>query len=345
MKILLTGNQGYIGTVLTEMLTLKGYEVVGFDNGYYEAITPIPENKKVIKQIKKDLREMSEEDVTGVEAVIHLAGLSNDPLGEFDPSLTEDINFKASVRLGELAKKAGISRFVYASTQSIYGVSKTDEELKEDGDNKNPVTAYAKTKWQAEIELKKLADENFTVVCFRPATVFGVSPRLRCDIVFNNFVACAYTSGKIEIKSDGTPWRPVVHIRDVSAAFIAGLEAPKELVNKESFNVGVKNGNFTVRDLAEAAQRSVPGSELVFTGEHGKDSRTYKVSFDKIFSVLKDYYKPEWNLDKGGIELVEFFKKINFDEEIFRGRKSNRLAQLKYLIEQKRLDNNLFWTK
>lgn len=344
MKILLTGNQGYIGTVLTEMLVNKGYEVVGFDNGYYEAIAPTFDDK-VVKQINKDLREISEEDVKGVEAVIHLAGLSNDPLGEFDPSLTEDINFKSSIKLGELAKKAGVKRFVYSSTQSIYGVSKTDEELKEDDDNKNPVTAYAKTKWEAEIELKKMATDDFTVVCFRPATVFGASPRLRCDIVFNNFVACAFTTGKIEVKSDGTPWRPVVHIKDVGAAFIAGIEAPKELVAGESFNVGIKNGNFTVRDLAEAAQKAVPNSELVFTGEHGKDSRTYKVSFDKIFSVLKDYYQPEWDLDKGGAELVEFFKKTHFDDEVFRGRKTNRLNQLKYLIEQKRLDDNLFWTK
>lgn len=344
-KILVTGNQGYIGTVLTEMLTEKDYDVIGFDNGYYETITSLPKNKKLIKQIKKDLRTISKEDIQGADAIIHLAGLSNDPLGEFDPKLTEDVNFKSTIKLAKLAKLAGVPRFVYASTQSIYGVSKTDNELEEDDENKNPVTAYAKTKWKSEIELKKMATDDFTVVCFRPATVFGASPRLRCDIVFNNFVACAYTTGKIEIKSDGTPWRPVVHVRDVCQAFIAGIEAPKELVNKESFNVGIENGNFTVRDLAEAAQRSVPGSDLVFTGEHGKDSRTYKVSFKKIFSVLKDYYKPEWDLDKGGKELVTFFKNTNFSDKIFRGRKTNRLTQLKYLIDKKRLDNNLFWIK
>ena len=164
-----------------------------------------------------------------------------------------------------------------------------------------------------------------------------------CDIFFNNLVACAYTTGKIEIKSDGTPWRPVVHIKDVCAAYIAGLEAPKNLVANESFNVGITNGNYTVRDLAEAAQRAVPGSSLIFTGEHGKDSRTYKVSFKKILSILKDYYKPEWNLDKGGKELVDFFSKINFTEKDFRGRKCIRLLQLNYLKKQGKLDKNLFW--
>lgn len=342
MKILVTGNQGYIGTVLTEILSEKGYKVVGLDNGYYEPLVPIKTN---IKQITKDIRKISQEDVKGFEAIIHLAGLSNDPLGEFDPDLTEQINFKSTVKLAKFAKKAGVKRFVFASTQSIYGISNSEEELREDDDNKNPITAYAITKWNAEQKIKKLNDKNFTVVCFRPATVFGVSPRLRCDIVFNNFVACSYTTGKIEVKSDGTPWRPIVHIRDVCAAFIAGIEAPAKIVGGESFNVGVKNGNYTVRDLAQTAQRSVPGSELVFTGEHGKDSRTYKVSFDKIFSVLKDYYHPKWNLYKGGQELVSFFKEIKFSEKDFRGRKTNRLAQLKYLIEEKRLDKNLIWAK
>jgi nucleoside-diphosphate-sugar epimerase len=173
--------------------------------------------------------------------------------------------------------------------------------------------------------------------------VFGASPNLRCDIVFNNLVASAYTTGKIEIKSDGTPWRPVVHIKDVCSAFIAGLEAPKELVAGQSFNVGIKNGNYTVRQLAASAKEVVPGSSLIFTGEHGSDSRTYRVSFKKILSVLKDYYKPEWDLIRGGKELVEFFDKINFTEEMFRGRKCNRLAQLKYLVEKQKLNKDLSW--
>lgn len=344
-RVLVTGNQGYIGTVLSQVLSDKGYEIVGLDTNYFDGIIKPQKPKNFIKQINKDIRDISLEDFQGIDAVIHLAALSNDPLGELAPSLTEEINYKATIKTSRLAKKAGIKRFIYSSSQSMYGISETDEELDEDNSAKNAITAYAKTKWQAEQELKELGSDKFIVVCFRPSTVFGASPKLRSDIVFNNLVACAYTSGKIEIKSDGTPWRPVVHVRDVCNSYIAGLEAPEKLVANESFNVGIPDGNFTVRDLAEAAQRAVPGSSLVFTGEHGKDARTYKVSFKKILTVLKDYFKPEWDLDRGGKELVEFFKKINFSEKDFRGRKTNRLAQLKYLIEKDKIDKKLFWQK
>ena len=268
------------------------------------------------QQITKDIREVETSDLAGIDAVIHLAALSNDPLGELAPGLTEEINLGGTIRLAKLAKEKGIKRFVYSSSQSMYGISDTEEELEEDKSKKNAITAYARTKWEAECELKEMNDDNFTVVCFRPSTVFGASPRLRCDIVFNNLVACAYTTGKIEIKSDGTPWRPVVHVKDVCAAYIAGLEAPTELVGGRSYNVGIPNGNFTVRDLAEAAQRTVPGSELTFTGEHGKDARTYRVSFSRILTELQDYYQPEWNLDRGGQELVDLFKRTNLLKNI-----------------------------
>jgi len=343
MKILVAGNQGYIGSVLVGMLLDKGYEVVGYDVGYYEHCClfscPSP-----IRQISKDIRDIELKDLRGFDAIVHLAALSNDPLGELAPGLTEEINLGGTVRLAQAAKKAGIKRFIYSSSQSMYGISKTGDELEEDNSEKHPLTAYARTKWDDECALKKLADKNFHVVCFRPSTVFGASPRLRCDIVYNNLVACAYTTGKIEIKSDGTPWRPVVHVRDVSNAYMAGLEAPLNIVSGESFNVGIPNGNFTVRDLAEAAQRAVPESSLVFTGEHGSDSRTYRVSFKKILTVLKDYFKPEWDLDRGGRELVEFFKKTNFSEEHFRGRICTRLKQIHYLRSQNLLDTNLCWT-
>lgn len=342
-KILVTGNQGYIGTVLTDILINKGYEVKGLDTNFYESISSLPKSAEQIIQIKKDIRNIERKDIENVDAIIHLAALSNDPIGELDPKLTYDINFQATIKLAQLAKAEGIKRFIYASSQSMYGISELNEELDEDNSQKNAVTVYAKTKWEAEMKLKQLNNSDFTVVCFRPSTVFGASPRLRCDVVFNNLVACAYTKGKIEIKSDGTPWRPVIHVKDVCSAFIAGLEAPEKIVANESFNVGIKDGNFTVKDLAQAAQRSVPGSSLVFTGEHGKDSRTYKVSFKKILTTLKDYFKPEWDLDKGGKELVEFFQKINFNEEMFRGHFCNRLAQIKYLMENKKLDNNLLW--
>lgn len=342
MKVLVTGNKGYIGSVLTEILIARGYEVFGYDIDYYDGCE-VYEFNQPIKQIKKDIRDISVRDLEGIDAVIHLAALSNDPLGELDPKLTEDINFKGTLKLANLAKEAGVKRFIYSSSQSMYGISNTNEELDEDDSEKNPITVYAKTKWQAECELKKLASSDFTVVCFRPSTVFGASPRLRCDIVFNNLVACAYTTGRIEVKSDGTPWRPVVHVRDVSKAFIAGLEAPDNLIQGQAFNVGIRNGNYTIRGLAEAAQRAVLGSTLEFTGEHGFDSRTYKVSFRKILSILKNYYEPEWDLDKGGKELVELFKRINFTEEQFKGETTNRLKQMSYLIQKKKIDGELKW--
>lgn len=345
MKILVTGNLGYIGAVLTEILINKSYSVVGLDTSYYDGLAKPSESSIKIKQITKDIRKISKEDLKDIDSVIHLAALSNDPVGEFDSKLTYDINLKATIKLARLARQMGVKRFVYSSSQSMYGVSDTNQELDEDNSKKNAITSYAKTKWEAELNLKELSNTNFIVICMRPSTVFGASPKLRCDIVFNNLVACAYTTGKIEIKSDGTPWRPVVHIKDVCSAYIAALEAPETLIANQSFNVGIKEGNYTIRDLAEAAQRSVPGCSLIFTGEHGKDARTYRVSFKKILSILKDYYKPQWSLDKGGKELVRFFKSVNFTEEDFRGKKCNRLSQLKYLLEQKKIDKNLNWIK
>jgi len=341
MNILITGNNGYIGTILTEMLLKKGYDITGFDINYFESCI-LESIDYELNQIIKDIRMVDLEDVAGFDAIIHLAGLSNDPLGELNPGLTEEINFHGTVNIARLAKKAGVKRFVYASSQSMYGISNIENELDEDNSKKTPVTAYAKTKWEAELELNKMQSDNFVIASFRPSTVFGASPRLRCDIVYNNLVACAYTTGKIEILSDGSPWRPVVHVRDVCQAFITGLEAPAELVNGKSFNVGIPNGNFTVRDLAKAAQRSVPGCELVFLNEH-TDPRTYRVSFKRILSELKNYYKPEYDLDKGGRELVEYFDKIGFSEKDFRGTKCNRLKQLKLLRSEKKLNGNLFW--
>jgi nucleoside-diphosphate-sugar epimerase len=343
MKIMVTGDQGYIGTVMVPMLMDKGYEVVGYDAGFFteNLLLPLKEN---YTKIKKDIRDINKNDLKDVEAIIHLAGLSNDPLGEFSPKLTEDINYIGTMRLAELAKECGISRFVYASSQSMYGISDTSDELDEDDSVKNPITAYAIAKWNAEQKLHAMSTDEFVVTSFRPSTVFGASPRLRCDIVFNNLVSCAYTTGKIEIMSDGTPWRPVVHIKDVCSAFIAGIEAPASIVSARAFNVGIPNGNFTVRDIAEAAQRAVPGCDLIFTGEH-TDPRTYRVSFKRILTELKDYYKPEWDLDKGGKELVEFFSRTGFTEQEFIGRQTIRLQQLIYLKEAKHIDDSFRFFK
>jgi nucleoside-diphosphate-sugar epimerase len=342
--VLVTGDRGYIGSVLTSMLVERGYQVRGLDAGYYAEclLEPVPAPYACVE---RDIRDVTAEDIGGIDAIVHLAALSNDPLGELSPRLTDEINLEATVRLARAARDAGVRRFVYASSQSMYGVSTLDAELDEDKSEKHPLTAYARTKWEAEVELKRLASKDFAVVCFRPSTVFGASPRLRCDIVFNNLVACAYTTGRIEIKSDGTPWRPVVHVRDVGAAFIAGLEAPDSLVNGRSYNVGIPNGNFSVRDLAEAAGRAVPGSAVTYTGEHGADARTYRVSFSRILTELRNWYQPSWTLDRGGEELVAFFRRVGFNETHFRGRMTNRLAQLKHLSASGRLDESLQWTR
>jgi len=341
MRVLVTGNLGYIGSVLTELLSQQGYDVVGLDTDYYGECGLEPLDH-CLQQITKDIRDVGHADVEGFDAVIHLAALSNDPLGDLAPGLTEEINFDSTLRFAELAKSVGVERFVFASTQSMYGVSHSAEELDEDESEKQPVTAYAKTKWIAETQLRSMADQDFTVVCFRPSTVFGVSPRLRCDIVFNNLVACAYTTGRVEVKSDGTAWRPIVHVKDVSQAFIAGLEASPEELAGQAFNVGLRNGNFTVREMAEAAQRAVPGCDLVFTNDH-IDPRTYRVNFERILSDLAAYYKPEWGLDQGGRELVEFFDRVGFTETDFRGPRCTRLGQINALLASGRLDDDLRW--
>ena len=339
MKVMVTGERGYIGAVLVPMLKEKGYEVVGYDSGFF-AENLLEQFDEDYLKITKDIRDITREDLEGIGAIIHLAGLSNDPLGEFSPGLTEDINYNGTVRLAEMAKDVGVSRFVYASSQSMYGISDTSNELDEDDSEKNPVTAYAIAKWNAEQQLHSMSKDDFVVTSLRPSTVFGASPRLRCDIVFNNLVACAYTTGKIEIMSDGSPWRPVVHIKDVCSAFIAGLEAPAAFVSGRAFNVGIPDGNFTVRDIAEAAQRAVPGSELIFTGEHS-DPRTYRVSFKRILTELKDHYKPEWDLDMGGKELVEMFDRIGFTEKQFRGKETIRLQQIAYLKDNGIINDTL----
>lgn len=338
----MTGDQGYIGTVLAGLLLDRGYDVRGLDTGYFAECLLSPVERQYPRRTM-DVREVTPGDLTGLSAIVHLAALSNDPLGDLSPNLTDEINRDATIRLATMAKQSGVQRFVYASSQSMYGVSDTDQELDEDVSEKKAITAYARTKWESEQRLRELSATGFAVVCMRPSTVFGWSPRLRCDIVFNNLVASAYTTGRIEIKSDGTPWRPVVHVHDVCAAFIAGLIAPAEIVAGRAYNVGIGDGNFTVRDLAEAAGRAVPGSKVVYTGEHGRDARTYRVSFVRILDELRDWYRPEWNLDRGGQELVSFFRQTGFNEGHFRGRTTNRLSQLKHLLVEGRLDAGLRW--
>ena len=338
MKVLVTGNLGYIGSVLTDTLKNRNYDVVGYDIGYYKNCFVLNPTK-LERQIIGDLRNLDPKELKDIDAVIHLASLSNDPLGEFMPMLTEDINYHATINLAKNCKLMGVKRFIFASTQSIYGISQTSDELEEDNSLKNPITTYAKTKWDAEQSINKIANEDFCVVSLRPSTVFGPSSRFRSDIVFNNLLGCAYTTKKIEIWSDGSPWRPIIHIEDVCSAFVACLEAPKKLINKESFNVGFSGGNYTVKHLAETAKKYIKDSILVIQNKTGDDNRTYKVNFNKINYILKDYFNPIWNLENGGEQLLEFFKKISLDENMFRGKQTNRLKQL-YFLKSAGLVNN-----
>jgi nucleoside-diphosphate-sugar epimerase len=335
-NILVTGNLGYIGSTMVPVLIDAGYDVTGYDVGYYEDCYLVPAKQALKKQIKKDIRDVLPEDLAGIECVIHLAGLSNDPLGELNASLTEDINHKATIKFAEAAKKAGVKRFLYTSSQSVYGVSDTSKAVDENSAI-NPITAYAKTKWASECGLKNLCSDDFVIAYLRPATAYGASPNLRTDIVFNQFVAYAFTNKKIEIKSDGSPWRPMSHIRDITAAFIACIEAPSELIKNQVFNVGTPENNYTVKQLAEAAQKCVDGTELTFTGEH-TDPRSYRVSSEKILTVLKDYYKPQWNTQKGAEDLMNFYKSVGFDKETFDGHKTVRLKALKKRIAEGTLD-------
>mgnify|MGYP003978373571 FL=1 len=343
-NILVTGNLGYIGTVLTKFLAEKNYNITGYDNGFYESNLFGEIETKPQIQIKKDIRDLKDEDLSNIDCVIHLAGLSNDPLGEFNKSLTYEINLKGTVNLAKISRTNGVKRFIYISSQSMYGISESAEELDEDLSEKNPITTYAKAKWEAEKEINEISNNNFTVVSFRPSTVFGWSPRLRCDIVFNNLVASAYTENKIVVFSDGSPWRPVIHIRDVCSAIYAGIVAPSNLVNNKSYNIGVKNGNYTVKEMAEVVREIYPKTEVIFKNKT-PDSRTYKVSFKRILSELSNYYKPSWDLKSGAKELIENFDKFKFTKDDFQGTKTNRIQQLKYLQNQGYLTNGFRLTK
>jgi nucleoside-diphosphate-sugar epimerase len=343
-NILVTGNLGYIGPVLVGRLKLLGAKVIGLDSGYYTA-TSLENMMKPDKQIVKDIRDVNATDLEHIDAIIHLAGLSNDPLGELNPNLTDDINFQATENLAVLAKKVGVHRFVFASSQSLYGIVDPSIEATEDNaDIINPLTAYAKTKWRCENMLTELADEHFCPVIFRPATVFGYAPNLRVDIVYNSLVSSAFCTGEIEIKSDGTPWRPIIHVWDVCSAFILGLEAETELVFCEAFNVGILDQNFRISEMADAVQTLIPTTKVRYTGEHGGDQRSYRVSFDKIYERFDGKFSPAYDLLSGGADLLSNMMRVGFNERHFRGKACNRLASLKQYLSTNKMDNHLRWT-
>jgi nucleoside-diphosphate-sugar epimerase len=293
-----------------------------------------------VPTLKLDVRDVSAAAIKGFEGIIHLAGLSNDPLGDYNPTLTEDINFRASARLAQLAKQAGVQRFLFASSCSNYGAS-GDQFLTEDAAF-NPVTPYGVSKVQVEQELRKLADDNFTPVYLRASTAYGLSPRLRFDLVLNNLTAWAFTTGRVHLKSDGSPWRPIVHVEDICRAYIAALQAPRAAVHDQAFNVGTTTENYQVRELANMVQEIVPGCKVDFAADAGPDKRCYRVDCNKIARVLHGF-KPQWTARRGVEQLYQAYKSIGLKLEDFEGPKFMRIAHVKKLVSEGLLDENLRW--
>jgi nucleoside-diphosphate-sugar epimerase len=339
MRVLVTGHKGYIGTILVPMLLAAGHETVGFDSDLYERST-FGDGIAEIPEIRKDIRDVEKSDLEGFDAVLHLAGLSNDPLGNLNPNLTYEINHQASVRIAELSKQAGVSRYIFSSSCSNYGAG--GEDLLNEESAFNPVTPYGESKVKVEQDVSKLADDNFSPTFLRNSTAYGVSPRLRFDLVLNNLVAWAFTTGKVFIKSDGTPWRPIVHIEDISRAFVAVLEAPREAIHNDAFNVGRNEDNYRIRELADIVKETVPGCQIEYAEDAGPDKRCYRVDCSKILRVVPAF-KPQWNARKGAQELLDAYKKIGLTLEEFEGPKYQRIAHIKQLLSSNLLDDNLRW--
>ncbi|MSO23908.1 MAG: SDR family oxidoreductase [Acidobacteria bacterium] len=341
MRVLVTGNLGYIGTVMTPMLLAEGHGVVGLDSDLFELCSfgdSVPE----ISQLRKDIRDIHPEELVGFDAVLHLAALSNDPLGDLNPNLTYEINHQASVRLARLAKEAGVPRFLFSSSCSTYGAAGGD--LLTEEAQFNPVTPYGRSKVLVERDIAELADDNFSPVFLRNTTAYGVSPRLRFDVVLNNLVAHAFTTGLVYIKSDGTPWPPIIHIEDIALAFCVVLKAPRAVIHNQAFNVGLTEENYQIRELAEIVRQTVPGNRVEYAPEAGPDKRSYRVDFGKIFRMLPDF-KPRWNARLGAQQLLEAYRRTGLLVEDFEGPRFRRIDQIKQLIQRDRLDGNLRWVQ
>jgi nucleoside-diphosphate-sugar epimerase len=339
VRVLVTGSDGYIGAVLAPYLVTAGHEVVGLDSSLFSGCTFGPEPAPLPTKVM-DVRDVEEEDLRGFDAVAHLAAISNDPLGNLNPRCTYDINHLASVRLAMVAKRAGVPRFVFSSSCSLYGAADGDAFLDEQAAF-NPVTPYGRSKVLAEQDIAALADDDFSPTFLRNATAHGVSPRLRGDVVVNNLVGYAFTTGAVHLMSDGTPWRPLVHVEDISAAFLAALEAPREVVDGEAFNIGSTQENYRIREVAEMVREVVPGSEVTFAEGAGPDLRCYRVDCGKAASRLG--LRTRWTVRQGVEQLYRAFKEHGLEADDLTGSRFQRIARIRTLLEGGRLDADLRW--
>ena len=335
MKVLVSGHHGYIGSVMTRVLTDAGHDVTGLDTFLYEGCD-FGVDEQRFPAIRKDIRDVEARDLRGFDAVIHLAALSNDPLGCLDESCTYDINHLGSVNLARAAKAAGVPRYLFASSCSLYGAA--GDDMLDESASFNPITAYGRSKVLVEEDVSKLASDEFSPVFLRNATAYGASPRLRADIVVNNLVGVAYTTGEVLIQSDGTPWRPLVHVRDISSAFLAVLEAPREAIHNQAFNVGSSQENYQIRDVASIVQDIVPGCSVSYMEGGGPDPRCYRVNCDKLTRHIPGF-KTEWTVRRGAEELYASFVENGLTKEMFAG--YVRLKRIQELLASGRLDETL----